>query len=141
MNYYIKPFLLFILFIFSSCNKNEVDSTYLCENLDTTDWSCEMFTSRLTELFEEINELSTSVACTDASEWTFIAYGARACGGPQGYIPYSKSINSDKFICLVNIYTNIEQSYNETCGIYSICAFEIEPSGIVCDNGIPTLTY
>tara|TARA_B100001057_G_scaffold245203_1_gene245515 strand:+ start:624 stop:773 length:150 start_codon:yes stop_codon:yes gene_type:complete len=43
-----------------------------------------MFTSRLTELFEEINELSTSVACTDASEWTYIVYGARACGGSRG---------------------------------------------------------
>ena len=101
MNYYIKPFLLIILYISSSCNKNEIDSTYLCEIPDTTDLSCEMFTSRLTELFEKINELSTSVACTEASEWTFIAYGARAFGGPQGYIPYSKSIDTDNFICLL----------------------------------------
>ena len=100
-----------------------------------------MFTSKLTELFEEINELSTSVACTDASQWTFIGVGKDSCGNPERYIPYSKSINTDNFICLVNIYTNIEQSYNETCGIHSICVFEKEPSGVVCNNGIPTLTY
>jgi len=52
-----------------------------------------------------------------------------------------KSIDTDNFICLVKIYTNIEQSYNETCDIISFCILENEPSGVVCDNGIPTLTY
>lgn len=140
MNYYIKPFLLFILFIFSFCNKNEVDSTYLCEIPDTTDLSCEMFTSRLTELFEEINELSTSVACTDASEWTFIGVGKDSCGNPERYIPYSKSIDTDNFICLIDKYNALSDGYYFVCFTFPYCD-ENEPSGVVCDNGIPTLTY
>lgn len=95
----------------------------------------------LMELFDEIYALSTSVLCTDSSDWSFTAYGAKACGGPQGYIAYSKQIATVAFLEKVVQYTEAEKAYNIKRGIASTCDLPAQPSGIECQNGYPVFKY
>ena len=95
----------------------------------------------LMDLFEEFNNLAYSETCIDVSNWTFIAYGSKACGGPQGYIAYSTKIDTITFLQKVEAYTNAEKAFNIKWGIASDCAITNAPKGIECQNGFPTLIY
>ena len=39
---------------------------------------------QINQLFSQIETLAQSEVCLDVSEWNFISYGDRACGGPEG---------------------------------------------------------
>jgi hypothetical protein len=95
----------------------------------------------LIDLFDEIWDLAYTVSCIDAVNWTFTAYGTKACGRPQGYIPYSINIDTDAFINNVEVYTKAEKEFNIKWGIISDCFAVIEPEGVECINGYPSLTY
>lgn len=97
--------------------------------------------AKLMELFQEINSMATSVSCTNSNDWTFTAYGAKACGGPKGYIAYSKTIDEALFLNKVNEYTAKEDAYNKKWGISSDCQIVNAPKGITCTNGSAILTY
>ena len=75
----------------------------------------------LIDLFDEIEDLAYIVSCIDAINWTFTAYGAKACGGPQGYIPYSINIDTDAFLNKIEVYTEAEKGFNIKWGIISDC--------------------
>ena len=92
-------------------------------------------------MFEEIQTLANSVACTDAAEWTFVSYGAKACGGPQGYIAYSNQIDVSYFLSLIEEYTTAEREYNIRWGIVSTCDFPAIPAELSCQNGEAVLIY
>ena len=94
-------------------------------------------------LFNEIYELSISVTCIDASEWTFTAYGTQVCGGsPHGFIPYSTNIDVDAFLEKVKAYTEAEDAFNKKWDVVSPCAIIVAPSGVECHpNGYPVLVY
>ena len=87
--------------------------------------------------FAEITELSESVACTDSSDWEFTAYGNKACGGPVGYIAYSKAIDTKDFLKKVKTYTEDQKAYNENFEIASNCTVPTQPKSIACINGKP----
>lgn len=95
----------------------------------------------LMDLFYEIENLSSSVSCTNAGNWSFTAYGSRACGGPQGYIPYSNQINTVDFLQKVEDYTEAERLYNIKWNIVSTCDVPNTPISIECQNGYPFLKY
>ena len=97
--------------------------------------------SSLQILFEEIQTLANSAACTDATEWTFVSYGAKACGGPQGYIAYSNQIDVAYFLSLIEEYTTAEREYNIRWGIVSTCTLPPIPEGVSCQNGDAVLIY
>jgi hypothetical protein len=95
----------------------------------------------LMDLFDEIEALTYTNSCVDAINWTFTAYGSKACGGFQGYIPYSINIDTDAFLNKVEVYTKAEKEFNIKWGIISDCLVVIEPEGVECINGYPSLTY
>jgi len=95
----------------------------------------------LQELFNEIYQMVMSVSCEDVSEWSFIAYGSKACGGPQGYLPYPSNINVSVLEELIETYTQMEHDYNIEYGIASTCDITPQPTGVVCVNGSPQLVY
>jgi hypothetical protein len=95
----------------------------------------------LMDLFDEIQNLSYSVSCTDTSEWFFTAYGAKACGGPQGYIAYSNKIDTVAFLKKVETYSQAEKDFNFKYGIISTCDVISAPRSVVCQNGFPILKY
>lgn len=111
-----------------------------CETSDKLT-SQEKDLSNLVGLFTEIEELALSVSCLDANSWNFTAYGAKACGGPQGYIAYSSEINTSLFLQKIEEYTLAEKAYNLKWGIISTCDIQNAPSSIECNNNLPVLRY
>jgi hypothetical protein len=95
----------------------------------------------LMDLFDEIEALTYTNSCVDAINWTFTAYGSKACGGFQGYIPYSINIDTDAFLNKVEFYTKAEKEFNIKWGIISDCFAVIKPEGVECINGYPSLNY
>ncbi len=96
---------------------------------------------KLMTLFDEIQTLSISVSCSNSSNWTFTAYGSKACGGPKGFIAYSTEIDTVSFLQKVEDYTKAEQEYNIKWGIISTCDIPNSPVGVECQNGYATLKY
>ena len=92
-------------------------------------------------LFDEIYTLSNSISCTNDNDWSYTAYGSKACGGPQGYIAYSNKIDVNNFLQKIEVYTKTEDEYNKRYGIISTCDVPSQPTSIVCENGRPVLKY
>lgn len=96
----------------------------------------------LNETLEEIFELANSVPCTDSSNWDYTAYGAKACGGPQGYLAYSKQMNDViAFLKKVDEYSKAEKAFNMKWGVASTCDLILAPSSVECENGVPVFKY
>lgn len=95
----------------------------------------------LMELFDEITNLVYHTTCSDANEWSFVAYGSKACGGPQGYLPYHKSIDVDAFLENVAIYTDAEKAFNVKWNVVSDCSVVTPPKEVSCQNEYPVLIY
>lgn len=92
-------------------------------------------------LFDEIQNLSYSESCSNSSNWTFTAYGSKACGGPQGFIPYSKNIDTAAFLQKIDAYTKAEKEFNIKWSVVSNCAIVNPPKNVECKNGYPILNY
>jgi hypothetical protein len=73
--------------------------------------------------------------CTESSQCSYIAYGSKACGGPQGYLVFSSEIDTEKLKDLVNKYTIAEAAYNKQNGIVSDCSVISPPQTIDCLDG------
>ncbi|QXP66163.1 hypothetical protein [Polaribacter sp. AHE13PA] len=95
----------------------------------------------LMDLFNEIQELSSSISCSDATNWLFTTYGSKACGGSQGYIAYSSKIDTNDFLNKIETYTQAEKTFNVKWGIISDCSIASVPVSVECENGLPTLKY
>jgi hypothetical protein len=95
----------------------------------------------LMNLFDEIYNIAYSNKCSNSSDWSFIAYGSKACGGPQGFIPYHNTIDADSFLEKVKNYSNTEKAFNIKWNIVSDCAVSIPPKSVDCQNGLPVLKY
>lgn len=96
---------------------------------------------QLDHMLQEIQSLSTSVKCTEAEGWTYVAYGSKACGGPVGYIAFHTSIDTNNFLDLVEQYTFSMKAFNEKYGAISDCSVPSKPSGVECIEGKPHFTY
>ena len=92
-------------------------------------------------MYNDISNLAYGISCVDASDWKLVAYGAKACGGPQGFLPYSTTIDTVAFLQKVEVYTNAEKAFNKKWNVVSDCAVVTKPKSIDCKNGFPTLTY
>lgn len=117
----ILVLILTLSSILSSCERhNTVSQEQEQENLD--------------KLYLEIQILANSEQCIDSENWTFTAIGAKACGGPIGYIAYSLSIDVSSFLNKVEDYTKAQDRYNKKWGIISDCSVPEMPIGIECIN-------
>jgi hypothetical protein len=96
---------------------------------------------KLMGLFEEIQNLSYSKTCSNTANWTYAPYGSKACGGPQGYIPYSKKIDTISFLKKVDEYTKTEKEFNIKWRITSDCYIVNPPKSIECKNRFIILNY
>lgn len=130
MNRFKHPFLLssFCLCLFSCSATNDA--------LSKQDVNPDIF-----EMFAKIEEIASSVKCENASEWKYTSYGSKPCGGPQGYIAYSTSIDTDNFLKLIEEHKIAEKKYNEEQGLVSDCSVPTEPTGVICENDAPVLVY
>ena len=95
----------------------------------------------LMDLFSDIQILSNSISCTDSKNWLFTGFGAKACGGYQGYIAYSKDLDTDSFLQKVDNYSKAEKAFNKKWNIVSDCAIINPPISVECKNGYAILNY
>lgn len=119
-----------LLFFLVSCDDDD-------ENLITQ----EAEQQQLDVMLAEIQTLAGSVSCENASEWTFISYGSKACGGPIGYIAYSTTIDTVDFLNKVEVHRQAEDEFNKKWGVASDCSLALEPTGVICENGSPKFIY
>lgn len=124
----LMPLLFCAMFIALSCERSETQ----LQAADKAD---------LAEMLKEIQAQVDAVTCEDSEGWSFTALGSKACGGPQMYIAYPNSIDTEAFLELVKRYTDAERAYNEKHGIISDCMMVMPPSDVVCEEGKPVLVY
>lgn len=134
----MKHLLKIIIFLtvvtsLSFCSKNEV--------LVSNNTTCEEDQITLENKLKEIIKLSESIPCKDASSWKFVSYGAKACGGPVGYIAYSTELDVEAFISKVNNLSLLQDAVNKKCKLVSDCTVPIEPKGIISENNKPVFYY
>lgn len=96
---------------------------------------------RLKKMLQELTNLSESIPCTNAKEWTYTAVGSKACGGPQLFLAYSTLINTKNFLEKVETYTAAEDAFNKKWGIVSTCEIIAAPSAIECVNNKAKLIF
>lgn len=95
----------------------------------------------LNGVFESIQEAATSKPCIDATQWSFIPYGQKACGGPQGFIAYPLSIDTVAFFNRIEGHRLREAFLNEKWAVFSACDVPPQPQSVDCENGLPVLIY
>lgn len=88
----------------------------------------------------EIIRLAESVPCTNASEWKFTPMGSKACGGPARYIAYHQSVER-ALLDLVERFTSLQKTYNETNNVLSDCLLVGPPRTIQCEANKAILVY
>lgn len=110
-----------------------------CESVDTE--NPVVYPSDMQEVYKEMVSLSESETCSDSKDWLFTAYGSKACGGPTGYIAYSKKIDQNYFLGLVDRFTELQAEYNRKTGAVSDCALALRPTRVTCENGKPKFIY
>jgi hypothetical protein len=110
-----------------------------CESVDSE--NPVVYPSDMQEVYKEMVALSESQICSNSEEWLFTAYGSKACGGPIGYIAYSKKIDQNYFLGLVDRFTELQAEYNRKTGAVSDCALAVRPTRVTCENGKPKFMY
>jgi hypothetical protein len=131
MNSFKLLLFVFLLFIAKSCDDNQ-DNQNLTQQQES---------EILSQLFSEIEAMASSEECINASDWTFTAYGSKACGGPMGFIAYSTNIDTTTFLEKIEEHEIAQQAFNEKWAIVSDCSIPAEPSDVICENGNPVFVY
>lgn len=95
----------------------------------------------LKSLYDELVILSQSNNCSGDKTWRITPYGAKACGGPIGYMAYRTDIDTTCFLQKVYHYTQQQQLYNTRYSISSDCSVPPAPKSVQCNNGKAELVY
>ena len=84
---------------------------------------------------DDIRRLIGSASCSDSSQCRTLPVGARACGGPQEYLPWSTLKTDERALTSVaERYKAERQSQIKSSGEMSTCRFMPDP-GAVCVAG------
>jgi hypothetical protein len=82
-----------------------------------------------------LRSLAADRACTDDSQCHTLPLGASACGGPEGYLPWSSAnTSSDALRALGERYQAERRAANAASGRAGACRFSPDP-GAVCRAG------
>lgn len=84
--------------------------------------------SNTEDLYAQIQQAASNQGCNSSADCGLLAIGAKACGGPESYMVYSKS-NSDeaKLQEMAQSYKKARQQYNEDNQIMSTCEITPKP--------------
>lgn len=82
-----------------------------------------------------IQSLVGTPSCAGDAECRSIPLGAKACGGPEGYLAWSvKATKESELAALAERYKAERQAENQASGMMSDCRFMPDP-GAVCRAG------
>jgi hypothetical protein len=83
----------------------------------------------------QIRALIGAAACTDSSQCHTLAVGARACGGPQAYLPWSSAQTDGAALAVLGEkFKKEREAAMAASGEMSTCQFLPDP-GAVCRAG------
>jgi hypothetical protein len=88
---------------------------------------------------QNIIDYIATFACDESTTCNMIAFGRKACGGPQEFLVFPSSVDLDYLTALVNNYNLLENSYNLTYNIVSDCLAVQPPENIGCVEGVCTI--
>ncbi len=87
-------------------------------------------------LLVRIRNTIGSASCTESVECKTVGVGARACGGPEGYLAYSTSVTpSAPLEALAARHAERRRAAVSASGRASTCNVISDP-GAVCDQGL-----
>lgn len=87
------------------------------------------------DVLPEIRSLIGTAACTGSSQCNTLPLGARACGGPQAYLPWSSARTDGAALrALAGRYQEQQRAAAEASGQVSDCRFIPDP-GAECRAG------
>ncbi len=116
--------VIYVLLLFSSVSG--------CQTKDT---EREVTRQDLEEQLGAIHSFIDAGSCNEDSKCSYIAYGSKSCGGPQGYLVFSTNIEVKTLKAMVNKYTEDEKVYNKQNGVISDCSVPAPPKIVGCKNG------
>jgi hypothetical protein len=117
--------LLLGLFLF-------IGSVSGCEQAED---SQEITANNLEKQLAGIHAFINAGSCSETGECRFLAYGSKACGGPQGYLLFSNQVDFEVLAKMVEDYTKAEAAYNKKFGVISDCMVVTPPGKLECVNG------
>jgi hypothetical protein len=86
-------------------------------------------------LGRELRELIGSAACSADTQCRSLAVGAKACGGPAGYLAWStEGTDATRLAALAARQAQAQRRENEASGMRSNCALVTDP-GAACVAG------
>ena len=87
------------------------------------------------DLLAQIRALIGNASCTDGSQCRTLPIGARACGGPEGYLAYSTSSAPEAELkALAERHKQERADFHAKSGALSNCRYMPDP-GAVCVAG------
>lgn len=88
-----------------------------------------------TDLPAQMRALVGSAACSDSAQCKTVPLGARACGGPEGYLAYSTVVTQTAPLqALAERLAQQQRAANANSGMASTCQFIADP-GAQCRAG------
>lgn len=89
----------------------------------------------LEKQLQEIYAFIDNEDCSQGSECSFMPYGSKACGGPQGYLLFSSETDVPTLHKMVEKHRNAEAAYNKQNRMISDCSIPVPPDKLTCENG------
>jgi len=87
------------------------------------------------DLLARIKALAANPSCSSDAECRTLPLGARACGGPQAYLPWSSAhADEAELRALGDAYKEQQRAANAASGMMSTCQFLVDP-GASCKAG------
>lgn len=88
---------------------------------------------------QNILDYIATFTCNESATCSSIAFGSKACGGPQEYLVFPSTVDLDYLTEQVNNYNALENAYNLTYNIVSDCMAVLPPENIRCVDGVCTI--
>jgi hypothetical protein len=85
--------------------------------------------SSLDARYKAVTDMIALPVCSTSLQCSSVAVGARACGGPQRYLVYSRvNVNEQELRRLTGDLFAFEREYNTRNGIFSVCIVPPPPA-------------
>jgi len=130
----MKQLLLILLLSCAGCTA--VDTKPLAAAPAAATPSAPVADEDAASLLVRIRNTIGSASCTASAECKTVAVGARACGGPEGYLAYSTSVSpAAPLEALAARHAERRRAAVAASGMASTCNVLPDP-GAVCDKGM-----
>ena len=95
----------------------------------------EVTPEQLEQKKQEILDYIQSFSCTNGSDCSYIAFGAKPCGGPREYLAFPNAINFQTLQNMVADYYALDNQYNIQTAAVSDCMVVNPPNSLDCESG------